>query len=123
MILVGPQYVTQAQLDAAIERLTSVTMLARDAAHDEDAARAFALRVRDFEPAAYTGSPFILWRSFLRLWAGYNMQGEGVDVRNLPTNVLRDGAPVSVLSIHDPDAHPAALLLEACGALSLLGIE
>lgn len=123
MILVGPQFFTQAQLDAAIERLTSVTLLARDAAHNEDAARAFAGRVRDLDPEAYTcaGPVFDLWRSFLRLWAGYTTPG--VDGRNLPTNVLRDGAPVRIVAIHDPDAHPAVLLLEACGALALLGIE
>ena len=122
MILVGPRFFQQAQLDAALERLTLTAQQAQQAkAGDEDAARAFAQRVRDLEPDAYgrpESMPGVL-QKFLRLWNG-RLTADLASVRDLPSSVLQDGAPVRVVALHTP--HQAACLMDECGALELLGV-
>lgn len=124
-LLAGPRIFSQAAIDACITRLWAVIGHALRADRgDEAALDLFNRQVRELDYHAYVGKDAeALFLAFRDLWNGYSRRN--VLARDLMNGKSHYGDPLRIVFIvpDSSEEYEAFMLLDCCGALSLLGIE
>lgn len=124
-LLAGPRIFSQVATDACIKRVETVIDLAkRAAAGDDESLARFNSYARDLDYDAYLGKdPDELFQLFHGVWNSRGMWN--TYMRDLLARDKYTNEPMRVVFIV-PDSsrqYEAFMLLDCCGALTLLGIE
>lgn len=125
VLLTGPRFFSQLDIDVCIKRLETIINLAVRADRGDDSALdLFNNKVRELEPVHYADKHADdLFMAFRDLWNGYTRRN--TLMRDMVRAKTQFGDPLRAIFIV-PDAseeYEAFLCLDCCGALSLLGIE
>lgn len=124
-LLAGPRIFSQVAIDACIKRVETVIDLAKRADRGDDEALArFNNSVRELDYHAYVGKDADqVFLAFRDLWNSRDRRN--TYMRDLLARDKYTNEPMRVVFIvpDSSEEYEAFMLLDCCGALSLLGIE